>query len=245
MKNILILLVPAILGAADLPKLQQLFDPKLSPTARANICFELRGDSSEDVIRAMARAMENPALLSCAADNLRIARAIEPLVAALHSVNEQTRAAAARELGSFEDVALLKDLNAAAHDPNLLVASNALESLAAYRDPAVLPYLAALAAAGGMIGDMALERILELDPKLALSIARRLIGSAQVPDKLYAMRTMAQAGDRSDVPELARIAGAAEDVQAQPSRGFGFMPPINLARAAQSAIAQIETRTRE
>jgi HEAT repeats len=245
MKRILVILIPAFLGAAELPRLQQLFDPKLSPTARANICLELRGDSSPEVVGAMARAMENPALLSCAADNLRIANAVEPLRQALHSSNEQTRAAAARELGSFEDVALLEDLNAAAHDPNLLVASNALGALVAYRDPAVLPYLGGLAAAGGMIGDMALERVLELDPKLAVSIARRLIQSAQVPDKLYAMRAMAQAGDRSDVPQLSRIAATTDDTQTRPSRGFGFMPPINLARAAQSAIAQIETRTRE
>jgi HEAT repeats len=245
MKHILILLAPALLGAAGLPRLEQLFDTKLSPAERANICFELRGNSSEEVIGAMARAMENPDLLSCAADNLRIAKAIEPLKQALHSSNAQTRAAAARELGSFQDVALLKDLSATAHDPNLLVASNALGALAIYRDPAVLPYLDALAAAGGMVGDMALERILDLDPRLALSIARRLIQSSQVPDTLYAIRTMAKVGDRSDLPHLARIAGAAGDVQTQPSRGFGFMPPINLARAAQSAIAQIKTRTPE
>lgn len=245
MKHILIVLVPAILSATELPRLEQLFDPKLSPTERANICFELRGNSSAEVIGAMARAMENPALLSCAADNLRIAKAVEPLRQDLHSSNEQTRAAAARELGSFQDVALLEDLNTAAHDPNLLVASNALGALAAYPAPAALPYLGELATAGGMIGDMALERILEFDPKFALSVARRLIQSAQVPDKLYAMRVMAQAGDGSDLPQLTRIAKTSEDIQTQPSRGFGFMPPINLARAARSAIAQIETRTRE
>ena len=193
----------------------------------------------------MARAMDNPTLLSCAADNLRVAHAVEPLKQALHGSNEQTRAAAARELGSFQDVALLEALNTAAHDPNLLVASNALGALAAYRDPAALPYLDELAAAGGMIGDMALERILELDSKLALSTARRLIQSAQVPDRLYAIRVMAQAGDRSDLPRLTPIAKTAEDLGTQPNRGFGFMPPISLARAAQSAIAQIDTRTRQ
>ena len=50
MKPILIVLIPAILGAAELPRLQQLFDPKLPATERANICFELRGNSSAEVI---------------------------------------------------------------------------------------------------------------------------------------------------------------------------------------------------
>jgi len=54
------------------------------------------------------------------------------------------------------------------------------------------PYLAALAKKGGMIGDMALERILQLDAKTALTIARPLLGSEQVPDKLYAMRSSAR-----------------------------------------------------
>lgn len=243
MKRILVLLIPAFLAAAELPPLQQLFDPKLSPTRRANVCFALRGNTDAEVVAAMTRALENPALVSCAAENLRIANAVEPLKRALHSPNEQTRAAAVRELGLFRDVALLADLNATAHDPNLLVASNALGALAGYSDPAVLPYLGGLATQGGMIGDMALDRVLELDPKLALSIARRLIQSPQVPDKLYAMRTLGKAGDRSDVPALRLIAKADQEVQTQPTRGFGFMPPINLARAAQSAIAQIQTRT--
>lgn len=245
MRHVLILLMPAILSAAELPKLEQLFDPKLPATERVNICFGLRGNSSAEAVDAMARAMDNPALLSCAAENLRVAKAIGALKQALHSSNEQTRAAAARELGSFQDVALLDDLSAAAHDPNLLVATNAVGAMAAYRDPASLPYLGELAGAGGMIGDMALERILELDPAFALSIARRLIESAQVPDRLYAMRVMAQAGDRSDLPRLTPIAKTAEDLGTQPNRGFGFMPAISLARAAQSAIARIETRTRE
>jgi HEAT repeat protein len=135
MKHILMVLIPAIMSAAELPRIEQLFDPKLPATERANICFELRGNSSAEVIGAMARAMDNPALLSCAADNLRVVQAIEPLKQALHSSNEQTRAAAARELGSFQDVALLEALNTAVHDPNLLVASNALGALAASAIP--------------------------------------------------------------------------------------------------------------
>jgi HEAT repeat protein len=223
-------------------KLQQLFDPKSTATQRSNVCFELRGNSDPEVIRAMSRALDDQELVACAADNLRIANAVEPLKQALSSPNEQARSAAARELGSFQDLTLLESLSRAAQDANALVASNALEALSEYRDAAVIPYLAALAKKGGMIGDMALERVLQLDSSVALSIARPLLESAQVPDKLYAMRTIGAAGDRSDLPELRKIATSKEEAPVQRSRGFGLMPPINLARAAQSAIAAIEAR---
>jgi hypothetical protein len=234
-----IALIPAILSAADVTAL---FDPKLTPTQRVNACFELRGNNDPEVIRAMSRAMENQDLVACAAENLRLVHAVEPLKQALASSNEQARAAAARELGSFHDSALLEPLSAAAQDANTLVASNALAALSVYNDPAVIPYLSALAKKGGMIGDMALERVLQLDPGTALPIARTLFQSTQVPDKLYAMRTLGVAGDRSDLPELRKLADSKEEPPVQRSRGFGLMPPINLARAAQSAIAQIESR---
>jgi HEAT repeat protein len=240
-----ILLMPAFLGGADLAKLQPLFDTKLTLTQRANACFDLRGDADPEVIRAMSRALEDPGLVSCAADNLRIIKAIEPLKNALASSNEQTRAAAARQLGSFQDAALLEPLSRVAQDVNVLVASNALVALSQYSDPAVIPYLVALAKKGGMIGDMALDRILQLDPRVALPVARKLLESPQVPDKLYAIRAIGAAGDRSDLPELVKIASSTEEIPTQHTRGFGLMPPINLARAAQSAIAQIEGEHRK
>jgi HEAT repeat protein len=234
-----IVLIPVMLSAADVTGL---FDPKLTPTQRVNVCFALRGSNDPEVIRAMSRALENQDLISCASENLRLAHAIDPLKQALASSNEQTRAAAARELGSFHDPALLDSLSTAAQDANALVASNALAALSEYSDPAVVPYLAALAKKGGMIGDMALERVLQLDPGVALPIARALFQSAQVPDKLYAMRALGSAGDRSDLPELRKLADSKEEAPVQRTRGFGLMPPISLARAAQSAIAQIEAR---
>jgi HEAT repeat protein len=239
-----ILLIPTLLTAADLSTIQQLFDAKLSPTQRANACFALRNNSDPEVLRAMTRAMEDQELISCAAENLRLAHAVDALEHSLASPNEQTRSAAARELGTFRDPALLDSLARAAEDPNALVASNALAALSEYSDPAVIPHLAALAKKGGMIGDMALERLLQLDPSTALPIARVLLQSPQVPDKLYAMRTLGVTGDQSDLPELRKIAASTEQPSAQHSRGFGFMPPINLARAAQSAIAGIEGKAR-
>jgi HEAT repeat protein len=237
--RLLIALIPTLLSVADVTGL---FDPKSTPTQRVNACFDLRGNADPEVIRALSRAMEDQDLVSCAAENLRLIHAVEPLKMALQSPNEQARAAAVRGLGSFHDLALLDVLNAAAEDPNALVASNALAALSEYDQPAVIPYLAALARKGGMIGDMALERVLQMDPGVALPIARSLFQSPQVPDKLYAMRTLGVAGDRSDLPGLRKLADSKEEAPAQHSRGFGLMPPVNLARAAQSAMAQIEAR---
>jgi hypothetical protein len=246
-KRLCLAIIPALLTAADLPKIQQLFDPKLTPTQRANTCFELRGNSDPEVIRAMSRALEDSELVSCAADNLRLVKAIEPLKQALHSPDAQARAAAARELGAFlqaetPDPALLDMLTEAALDENALVGSNALAALNESSDPSVIPHLAALARKGGMIGDMALERILQLDTKAALAIARPLLDSSQVPDKLYAMRAIGVAGDRSDLAALRAIATSKEETPTQHTRGFGLMPPVNLSRAAESAIASIESR---
>jgi hypothetical protein len=228
---------------ADLSQIEKLSDPKLNGTQRANVCFALRGNSDPEVVRAMRREMEDRELVSCAAENLRIVKAVAALEDALRSENEQARAAAARELGTFEDPALLEPLSKAAHDPNALVASNALLALTVYHDPGVVPYLSALSKDGGMIGDMALERLLTLDAKGALGIARKLIGSSQVPDKLYAIRTMGAAGDRADLAVLRKIASANEVEPVQRARGFGLMPPINLSRAALAAIEDIETRS--
>jgi HEAT repeat protein len=226
--------------------IEQLFDGKLTPTQRVNACFELRRTTDPDAIHAMSRALEDPDLLACAADNLRIAGAIEPLQRALSSENAQVRAAAARELGSFEKPELLEALSVAAHDENALVATNALAGLSQYRDPVVVPYvvpyLADLAKRGGMTGDMAIERLAQLDSATALTIARELMSSPQVPDKLYAMRVLSSFGDASDLPELKKIAASDQENLTRHDRGFGLMPPINLSRAAKAAIASIETR---
>jgi HEAT repeat protein len=244
MKTLNVFLIPIAVFAADQAPVQQLFDAKLSPTRRATACFELRGNADRDVINALSRALEDPDLISCAADNLRLVGAIEPLKTALSSPEAPVRAAAARELGSFQKLDLLEPLALAAGDVNALVSSNALAGLSQYDDPAVIPYLAAIAKKGGMTGDMALDRISEIDSKTALSVARDLLGSDQVPDKLYAMRVIGSFGSNSDLPPLRRIASSGQETLAQRDRGFGFMPGINLARAAQSAIASIETRDR-
>lgn len=242
MKRLVLLFVPMLATAAGQAPLERLFDAKLNATQRAGACFELRGAKDASTIAAMSRAIEDPGLLSCAAKNLRLAGAVAQLKEALSSSNEQVRAAAARSLGSFQSVELLEPLSHAAQDENILVATNALAALSEYRDPAVIPYLAALASKGGMIGDMAIDRLALLDPAGALRIARGLLASPQVPDKLYAMRIIGAGGDPSDLPALKRIAASGQESLAQRNRGFGFMPPISLSRAAGTAIREIESR---
>jgi HEAT repeat protein len=231
MKITLLCLLPAVLAAADHPPAQQ-----------AAGCLELRGRSDPEALKALSRALDDPSLRSCAAEDLRIAGAIEPLRQGLSSENFQVRATAARELGSFQSQALLEPLSRAAQDENLLVATNALNGLSQYRGPAVIPYLRAIGQKGGMVGDMALDRLLQLDKAEAVTVARALLASKQVPDQLYAMRILGAAGDRSDLPQLEKIAVAHEETLSQRDRGFGFMPAVNLARAASAAITAIEAR---
>ena len=195
------------------------------------------------IARALARALEDPDLRSCAAANLRLAGALEPLKLALQSPQPEVRAAAARELGAFQKIELLEPLSRAARDENALVASNALAGLSRYQDPAAVPYLAALAKTGGMIGDMSLDRLVQLDPAAALAVARVLLSSTQVPDQLYAMRVVGAFGNASDLPQLRQIAAARPGDLNQRNRGFGLMPPINLARAAQIAVDGIASRS--
>jgi HEAT repeat protein len=244
MKISIFCLVPLILTAADPTAVQRLFDAKLNPTLRANACFELRGNSDPEVIGALSRALDDADVRPCAADNLRIAGAIEPLKRALSNPDPQVRAAAARELGSFRKAELLEPLSIAAQDENALVSTNALAGLSMYPGKEAVPYLVAIAKVGGMTGDMALDRLAELDAAAGLAVARSLLGSQQVPDKLYAMKVMGALGDSSDLPELRKIATSNAETLSQRERGFGLMPPINLARSAQAAVTAIEKRQR-
>jgi len=242
MKTVLFLLAPALAICASETPVQRLFDGKLTPSGRAGACFELRGNSEPDIVAAMGKALEDPAVRSCAADNLRIAGALDALKSALSNPDPQVRAAAVRQLGTFQKPDLLEAISQAAQDENLLVATNALAGLNEYQDPAVIPYLSKLAKKGGMIGDMALDRLTQLESPAALGIARGLLASPQIPDRLYAMRVIGAFGDASDLMELDKIAKSAPENLSQRARGFGFMPAINLARAAQSAMESIRSR---
>ena len=77
MKITILFLSPILAICAGPTAVQRLFDGKLSASQRASACFELRGNSEADVVSAMGKALEDPAMLACAADNLRIAGAVE------------------------------------------------------------------------------------------------------------------------------------------------------------------------
>ena len=235
-------LAPVLSIGANQTPLERLFDGKLNSSQRATACFELRGNSEPAAVRALGKALEDPVLLSCAANNLRIAGAIDTLQQALSNQDAGVRAAAVRQLGTFQKPDLLDAISRAAQDENLLVATNALHGLSEYQDPVVIPFLAGLAKKGGMIGDMALDRLAQLQSQTALDVGRKLLTSPQVPDRLYAMRVIGAFGDASDLAELNKIAKSSPERLSQRARGFGFMPAINLARAAQSAIASIQSR---
>src|SRR5579863_8424308 len=103
--------------------------------SRADDCFAMRGNKSPEAIEAMSRLLENAEVRTCAAENLRVAGAVDVLRTALVSgKSAETRATAARILGWFERNDLLPELSAAAGDENLLIASNGFAALANYQD---------------------------------------------------------------------------------------------------------------
>jgi hypothetical protein len=229
--------------AAD-TAIERMSDARLTVSQRNTACFELRGQKTPDVRAAMLKAMKLDQLRACASTNLRVAGAVDELKLALADETPEIRAAAALQLGSFEKPDLMEPLAKAANDPNLLVASNGLYGLSQYRDPAVFPYLEAIARKGGIVGIMALDRVYDLHDPQALGIARKLLGNSEVPDRVAGMRVIGLAGGKEDLPALREIAAKPEQVMVR-QRGFGLMPSIDISRAAKATIAQIETRLGE
>lgn len=220
----------------------RMMDPKLTIAQRNDACYELRGVSSADVVAAMRKALGDPVVRACAGTNLRKAGAIEALKSALADEDFEVRALAARELGGLERPEVLPLLAEAAHDPQLVVAVNAVEGLANYRDPVVIPYLLEIAKGGGLIGTSALNCALKFHDPRVLTVARALLANKDVSDKLAAMRVLAEMGDTSDIPALREIAEKETEMVSAKGRGFGLMPAISLSRAARTAIEKIETK---
>ena len=219
----------------------RMLDPKLNVAQRNNACYELRGSGSPETIAALALALEMPDVRSCAARNLRVAGAVDELKTALTNSDPEMRAAAARELGALGRPDLIDPLAQAARDPNLIVASNALEGLSQYQDASVLPALLSLAESSGPVAAMALSRAVEFNDPVVLTVSRKLMATRDVTLRLAALRAIGDFGDTADLPALRELAARAE--RAAPSgRGFGLVPSIDLSRAAQNAIRQIESR---
>ena len=241
MKRFYVLLLCSAAWAATDPA-GRMLDDKLTAAQRNNACLALRGDHSPEAIGAMRGALASDAVRTCAARNLREAGAVEELKSALAAPQPEVRAVAARELGAFEKPELIPLLVKAAHDPSMLVATNAVMGLGQYHERAVLPDLLALAAGGGAAGAAALSRAAQIDEPAALPEARRLLAGNDIAAKLIAMVIVGDCGDQSDLAGLREI--AAKNQSLSSGRGFGLLPSLNLGRAARNAIEAIEKRTR-
>ena len=247
MKFLAIFLIAASARAADSKTsssqaLGIMMDASLTIAQRNDACYELRSVISPDVTKAMRAALDDPKLRSCAGENLRREGAVGELKDALSSDDFQVRALAARELGSFEKPELLPLLAATARDSQMIVAMNAVEGLAEYHDPAVIPYLLEVARSGGLAGAAALNRALAFHDSRTLAVARELVASKDVSDQLAAMAALCEIGDSTDLPKLREIEEKETGTLSSAGRGFGLMPPISLSRAAKTAIAAIEGR---
>ena len=229
----------ALAASGDAPG--RMLNDQLTVAQRNNACFQLRGDRSPEVIAALRGALASEVVRACAARNLREAGAINELAGALAAPEPEVRAVAARELGAFERPEWIEPLVAAAHDPSMLVATNAVMGLGQYHDRAVLPYLLELAAGSGPAGVAALSRAARFDEPATLPIARKLLSGGDVARKLLALMILGDCGDARDLPRLREMAAHNEPLGA-PGRGFGLLPALDLSRAARTALAAIEKR---
>ena len=219
----------------------RMLDEKLTAAQRNDACFALRGNRSHEAIAAMRGALSSEVVRACAARNLREAGAVDELKSALAAPEPEVRAVAARELGSFERPELMEVLVKAAHDPNVLVSTNAVMGLGQYHDRAVLPYLLDLAASGGAVGVAALTGGARFDEPATLPVARRLLSGNDPAAKLIALLIVGECGDSGDLPRLRELAAKSQPLGTR-GRGFGLMPALDISRAARKAIEVIEKR---
>lgn len=236
----LFLFCAGALAAADDP-VSRMLNEKLTAAQRNNACFALRGNRSKEVTAAMRGAMVSDVVRACAARNLREAGAVDELLSALAAPEPEVRAVAARELGWFEKPELIEVLVKAAHDPSLLVATNAVMGLGQYHDRAVLPKLLDLVAGGGAVGVAALSRAAQLDEPASLPVARKLLSGNDPAGKLIALLIVGECGDAGDLPRLRELAAKSEPIGTR-GRGFGLMPALDTSRAAKNAIEVLEKR---
>jgi len=235
------LLCAGALAAAAVDPVGRMLDEKLTVAQRNDACFALRGNRSHEVVAAMRGALASEVVRACGARNLREAGAVDELTSALSAPEPEVRAVAARELGSFERPELMAILVKAAHDPSMLVATNAVMGLGQYHDRAVLPYMLDLAAGGGAVGVSALSRAARFDGPATLPVARKLLSGNDPAAKLIALLIVGECGDAGDLPKLRELAAKSEPLGTR-GRGFGLMPALDISRAAKSAIEGIQKR---
>jgi HEAT repeat protein len=199
---------------------------------RNDACYALRGNGTPEAVAALRRTVGDRAVRACAVRNLREAGAVDALLDALAAPDPETRAAAAHELGEMRDPRALGPLGAAALDDNPLVSAAAIGALASYEDRAALPLL---------LRAGALEQAARFHDRAVLPLARKTLAEGDAASRMIALSVLMDLGEAGDLPKLREMAAKSETLTSR-GRGFGFMPAIDLARAARSAIAAIEGR---
>ena len=221
--------------------LATMLDGGATAAQRNDACYALRGERAPEVIAALATAITDKVVRSCAARDLREAAAVPELLAALSSTDADMQMAAASELGELRDARALQALGRAAVSDNPLVGAAAITALGAYPTDDALPYLLDAAGQPGVNGLNALEQAARSKSPEVLKRARQALATGDVASQVIALAIIGDLGDGSDIPKLRELA-AHSDPQYSRGRGFGFMPPIDVARAAQTAIARIAAR---
>jgi HEAT repeat protein len=208
---------------------------------RNDACYALRGQRSAEVVSALKGVLADKAVRVCAARNLREAGAVDALLEGLAGSDVDTQIVAARELGELRDPRALEALGSIALSDNVLLASSAVSALGAYEGNAALPYLLRAAGRSSVSGVTALELAARSHGPAALTLARHVLDNGDIAAQVIALAIIADFGDAGDLPKLRELAAHSDPVYSR-GRGFGFMPPIDLARAAQTAIGKITTR---
>ena len=212
----------------------RMFDPSLNATQRISICHALRKSLSPET---REKALADPKLAECVAMGAPAAA----FRRAMTSEEPWLRALAVRELGRFGEAEDLPAMMALTRDGSLSVVTSALQGLAAYAGPEVVPFYEKMVAQPDAAGLMALQRLTERGHPLALPAARRFLAGKDVGGRLAALGALADLGEASDLPGLRDLAKEHEELTAG-GRGFGLMPSISLGRAAKTAVAKIEAR---
>jgi HEAT repeat protein len=215
-----------------------MMDGNASVAQRNDACYALRGQRSVEVVSALKNALADKAVRACSARDLREAGAADALIEALDSSDADAQMAAARELGDLRDPRALEALGNLSLNDNVLLASTAISALSAYEPQIALPYLLRAAGQTSVSSLTALELAARSHDPAVLALARRILDKTDVAAQIVALAIIADLGDASDLPKLRELAAHSDPVYSR-GRGFGFMPPIDVARAAKTAIDRI------
>ena len=223
-----------------------MMDDKASVAQRNDACYALRGQRSAEVVSALkiAIALADKTIRACAARDLREAGAVDTLIEGLDTGDADTQMAAARELGELHDPRALETLGSVALSDNVLLASSAISALGGYEPKVALPYLLRVAGQGSVSGVTALEQAARSQDPAVLGVARRVLDKGDVAAQVVALAIIADLGDAGDLPKLRELAAHSDPVYSR-GRGFGFMPPIDIARAAKTSIDKISNPGRD